>query len=133
MKTTGRIPKEIAAQFCRGKTQVRFDFRDFKTHGYIRDSGTVNVFGPTLEVNRNLILWLDQDLNQEIVVDAVFKGFVLSKSELDSIVQIGFEKLAGHLHIANQKTKIAPGDFVWVRVVEFVCGRLALEEVEMAD
>ncbi len=133
MKTIARIPKEIAAQFCRGKPQVRFDFLDLDTHGYVRDSGRVNVYGPSLQVNRNLIAWLDQDPNQEIVVDAVFKGFVLSKSELDSIVQIGFEKLAGHLHVANQKTKIAPGDFVWVRVVEFVCGRLALEEVEMAD
>lgn len=128
MKTTGRIPKEIAVQLCRGKRQVRFDFLDLDTHGYIRDSGRVNVYGPSREVNLNLINWFDQNLDQEIEVGATFKGLVLSISDFSATVQIGFMRLAGHLHIANQKTKQSPGNFVWVKVYEFRGGLLFLEE-----
>lgn len=133
MKVQGNIPKEWAAVYRRGHSSVRFEFESLGVHGYIRDSGLVNVYGRDAQVIRGVVAWINQDPDAKIEEGTIFKGLVIEVRHDSMMVQIGLFRLAGWLHNTRLKTNHKCGGLVWVKVIEFKRGLLFLEEVEQVD
>lgn len=127
MKLAGRIDPEFAKTLCRGKDK-RFILTDPKAEIYLKKSGAVRIYTVSEAVAKNILAWLKQDPDQEIVKEIVFQGLATRKMEYGTFFALGINQLEGFLHSSEYKGRIfSIGDVAAVKAELDRNGRAILE------